>query len=83
MNKNLCVYCSSHVLSFILTIKGLGTLYLTFGFFSGIIGTILSYYIRLELAGVGNQFLLGNHQLYNVIITAYAFIMIFFLLCLL
>ena len=59
--------------------KDIGTLYLMFALFAGMIGTAFSMIIRLELAAPGVQFLQGDHQLFNVVITAHAFIMIFFM----
>lgn len=59
--------------------KDIGTLYLWFGFISGLIGTIFSILIRLELAFPTDQIFHGNYQFYNVVVTAHAFIMILFL----
>jgi len=59
--------------------KDIGILYLYFAIFSGMIGTCLSFLIRVELASPGTQILANDAQLYNTIITAHAFIMIFFM----
>jgi len=58
--------------------KDIGTLYLMFALFSGLVGTAFSVLIRMELSGPGVQYIADN-QLYNSIITAHAIVMIFFM----
>jgi len=59
--------------------KDIGTLYFIFGFLAGMVGTIFSIVMRMELSVPGDHILAGNYQLYNVLITAHAFVMIFFM----
>jgi len=58
--------------------KDNGAIYFIVGVWSGIIRTIMRIIIRLELAQPG-QFL-NNSQLYNTIVTAHAFLIIFFVM---
>ncbi len=59
--------------------KDIGTLYLIFAVIAGLIGSAFSVIMRMELQAPGNQILGGDHQFYNVLITAHGLIMIFFM----
>lgn len=57
--------------------KLIGRMYLVFGFFAALVGSIFSLVIRLQLTYPGSPLLGENYQLYNVVVTMHAFIMIF------
>ena len=59
--------------------KDIGALYIIFAGFAGLIGSALSFIMRLELSSGGNVYQMGQHDIYNVIITAHGIIMIFFM----
>lgn len=56
--------------------KDIGSMYLTFGFWSAFYGSSLSLLMRFELSNRG-RFFLRDH-LYNVLVTSHAFVIIFF-----
>lgn len=59
--------------------KDIGILYIIFGLYSAIVGTILSMIIRMELSSSGVQYIKTEKygQVYNILITAHAIYMIF------
>ncbi|HXY99395.1 MAG TPA: cytochrome c oxidase subunit I [Stellaceae bacterium] len=59
--------------------KDIGTLYLVFAITGGLIGAVFSVLMRIELMTPGDHLLHGNHQFYNVMITAHGLIMVFFM----
>jgi cytochrome c oxidase subunit I len=58
--------------------KDIGTLYLIFAIFSGVIGTTLSVLMRLELQEPGLQYFTNQHT-YNTLVTGHGLIMVFFM----
>lgn len=60
--------------------KDIGTLYLILAITGGLLGGVFSVMMRAELMFPGDQFFHGNYQFYNVVLTAHAFIMVFFMI---
>src|SRR6516165_10088531 len=58
--------------------KDIGTMYLVFALFGGLVGGVLSIGMRLELMHPGLQFFHDAHM-FNVFTTAHGLIMIFFM----
>lgn len=44
----------------------------------GIVGTLMSLIIRVELVSPGMGILMNNYQLYNVMLTSHGIVMVFF-----
>jgi cytochrome c oxidase subunit 1 len=55
----------------------IGSLYFFFGILIGLIGSSISIIMRIELRKLGR--FIGNGQIFNVLITAHAFLIIFFM----
>jgi cytochrome c oxidase subunit 1 len=63
------VYSTNH--------KDIGTMYIVLSMIAALVGGLMSWYIRLELAEPGIQFI-EDTQFYNVLVTAHGFLMVFF-----
>lgn len=60
--------------------KDIGTMYIIYGVVAGLISAAISVWFRMELQEPGDQVFNGNYQLYNVLITAHALLMVFFMI---
>jgi cytochrome c oxidase subunit 1 len=60
--------------------KDIGTMYLIFAITAGCLGAIFSIVFRMELQHPGDQILGGDHQLFNVLVTAHGLTMVFFVI---
>ena len=59
--------------------KDIGTMYLIFALFAGMIGALLSIAMRAELMQPGLQ-IFGNPEVFNALVSYHGLIMIFFAL---
>ena len=59
--------------------KDIGTMYIIYAVVFGVIGSLFSVIMRMELAEPGMQFLGDDYQFFNVLTTAHGLIMVFFM----
>lgn len=60
--------------------KDIGSMYLIFAIIAGLVGGAMSWLIRAQLMEPGSQLLGANHQVYNVVLTVHAIVMLFFMI---
>jgi len=60
--------------------KDIGILYLFYAAFAGFAGAAASILLRMQLQHPGGEIFGDNYQLYNVVLTAHALLMVFFLI---
>ncbi len=60
--------------------KDIGTLYLIYACIAGLLGTFASILLRIQLMHPHGTLFGDNYQLYNVVLTAHALLMVFFLI---
>ncbi len=59
--------------------KDIGTMYITYAVVFGIVGAVLSIFMRIELAEPGMQIFADSHT-FNVFVTGHGLIMVFFMI---
>ena len=59
--------------------KDIGTMYIAFAVVFGIVGAVLSIFMRMELAEPGMQIFADSHT-FNVFVTGHGLIMVFFMI---
>ncbi len=65
------VYSTNH--------KDIGTMYILFAIFGGVVGGLFSLLIRLEMMSPGMQFFGEDYQFFNVVISGHGLITVFFM----
>jgi len=59
--------------------KDIGTMYIIYAIVAGLVGSLFSVIMRLELQEPGMQYFMDDFQSFNVVVTAHGLIMVFFM----